>query len=186
MNRYLSLMALSVVILFCIGADGGCDEKKSQPTAITEMQDLETNQKKLIAAVPVPQISTSLERKNIARRLQEINKEDAISYIYLIDSGKVIAYYTVRGKVSSLNSYMTSMEQVVEVEKKKIPGGTTGQSEIVVLEAPDSDGSYGKNPDGIFFYTTEGARIEWDGKFLWSTQPLKVSQQPELIEIINK
>jgi outer membrane murein-binding lipoprotein Lpp len=165
----------------------GCDEKEKnkQPTAVQDMQDLEKNQKRLMNAVKSPELKNSLAREAIARRLKELDQKNAISYIYLLsDSGKVVTYYTVSGVVQSLNSYLTAMEQVVEMERKKTVTGNNS-TELVTLEAPDNDGTFGKNVDGIFFFTTEGARVEWNGKFLWATQPLKLSQQPELIQVLK-
>jgi len=50
------------------------------------------------------------ERKNIARRLERINRENMTSYIYLVNYGKVMAYYVITGKPSSLNSYQRRLE----------------------------------------------------------------------------
>jgi len=155
----------------------GCDIEKPSSAKI-EMAQNEDNQQRLIKAVPAPRLQTSLERKNLVRRLERINKEDSISYIYLISFGKVIAYYPVSGKVSSLNSYLTAMERI---EKVYVGNG----SQAVTLEAPDQDGSYGSNAEGVFFFTTEGAYVEWHGEYLWADQPLKITQPPELVQMVR-
>jgi hypothetical protein len=182
MNRQKALrFSLFIIIAapFFVGADG-CEGPK-QGTAQKEMAQIESQQAALTKAVPPPRLQTSLERKNLVRRLERLNKEDSISYIYLVSYGKLMAYYTVRGKVSSLNSYLTAMEQVV-----KLPSGQSNtQYEWVTIEAPDHDGSYGKNSEGIFFFTTEGAYVEWKGEYMWSDQPLKMSQPPELIQNVT-
>ena len=160
-------------------SDPGCDSPPNPTSAKIEMQQNEENQQRMIRAVQTPKLQTSLERKNLVRRLERINRENMVSYIYLIDSGKVMAYYTVSGKVSSLNSYLTAMERI---ESFPVGNNTT---QWVTMEAPDQDGSYGKNTDGVFFFTTEGAYVEWKGKFLWADQPLKISQPPELVQILK-
>lgn len=147
-------------------------------SAQIEMAQNESNQQRLIKAIPAPNLQTSLERKNLVRRLERINKEEMVSYVYLVSYGKVMAYHAIRGKVSSLNSYLTAMERL---EKVSAGGGT----QVVTLEAPDQDGSYGKNADGVFFFTTDGTYVEWKGEYLWSDQPLKLSQPPELIQVVN-
>jgi hypothetical protein len=53
------------------------------------------------------------------------------------------------------------------------------------VEAPDLDGTYGENVDGIFFFTTEGAYVEWKGEYLMSDQPLKLTTQPELFREVK-
>jgi len=165
------------IILAVAFALTGCDIEKPS-TARVEMAQNEENQERLIRAVPVPKLTTSLERKNLVRRLERINREEVVSYVYLISYGKVISYYTVRGKVSSLNSYLTAMERVERFGR----GGNADT--FVTMEAPDQDGSYGKNADGVFFFTTEGVYVEWKGEYLWSDQPLKITQPPELIQIL--
>ena len=37
----------------------------------------------------------------------------------------------------------------------------------------------------MFFFTTEGAYVEWNGQYVWSDQPLKITQQPELVQEIH-
>lgn len=156
----------------------GC-EPQSNSTVTVEAGQTEENHQRLVTAVPPPRLTTSLERKNLVRRLERLNKEDAISYVYLVSYGKVMAFYTVRGKISSLNSLLTTPEQIV----KRYIGG---HSEGFVLTSPDFDGSYGKNAEGVFFFTTEGVYVEWQGEYLWADQPLKLSQPPELVVNVTK
>ena len=181
MKRYIKWFVMCFIGVGLMGgltgsSDPGCE---STPTsAQLEMAQNESTQQRMMKSVPAPVLKTSLERKNLTKRLERINQEEMISYIYLVSYGKVMAYHTIRGKVSSLNSYLTAMERI---EKVSVSGGY----QIAVLEAPDLDGTYGKNPDGIFFFTTEGAYVEWTGDYLWSDQPLKLSQPPELIQVVS-
>lgn len=168
----LSKLILCTSLIFSLNE---CESVKTGESTKKEMEQTETNQQRLATAQPPPQISVSLERKNLIRRLERLNKENQISYIYLISYGKVMAFYTVNGKVSSLNSLLTTPEQVVNIPS---PGGGYVQH---VLPSPDFDGSYGKNPEGIFFFTTSDVYVEWEGQFLWSDQPLKLTQPPELV-----
>jgi hypothetical protein len=155
----------------------GCESvPNTGRSTVEEMEKTEVNQDRLVAAVPPPRLDTSLERKNLVRRLQHLNREGQTSYMYLISYGKVMAFYTVSGKVSSLNSLLTTPEQIVTVN-----GSSAGGYHQHVLPSPDFDGSYGKNDDGVFFFTTEGAYVEWHGDYLWADQPLKITQSPELV-----
>jgi len=172
--------ALSSLLIFTIaGCDAigcsGCDDVKTGDTTKLEMEQTEANQQRLVKAVPPPVLTDSLERRNLRNRLERLNKADSIGYVYLLSQdGKIVAYYTVRGKVSSLDSYLTTPTQVV-----KIP--MAGSYQLHDLPSPDFDGSYGKNPEGIFFFTTEGAYVEWTGHYLYSDQPLKLTQPPVLV-----
>ena len=153
-----------------------------------ELNKVAELQSKFIAAVPVPDLQTSSERKNVARRAELFNNEDKISYIYLVSYGKVMAFYTVKGKVSSLQSYMSPVEQLVDYQGRKCDSSwdnACNTSSSYIVSAPDIDGTYGENVEGIFFFTTEGAYVEWKGEYMMSDQPLKLSTQPELVREIQ-
>src|SRR5271154_1930031 len=178
-NKFVGSSAVALLCLTFIGADtDGCsaDVKTGQSTK-TEMEQTETNQQRLAAAQPPPQIQVSLERKNLIERLKRLNTENRIGYVYLLSkSGSVMAFYTISGKVSSLNSLLTTPEQIV-VDCSG-PQGCGRYN----LPSPDFDGSYGKNPEGIFFFTTGGALVEWSGDYMYSDQPLHMTTQPILLE----
>jgi hypothetical protein len=84
--------------------------------------------------------------------------------VYLLSLGKVLGYYTIKGKVSSTQSQMTT-DQLLE------DGGCTGCSWSVV-NATGDDGSYGPNEDGVFFFTTEGAMVTTSLDYIVSDQPI--------------
>jgi hypothetical protein len=171
----MKLYSLAVVALV-IAAGSSEDSCGSTESIRSEIQSTEDNQQRLIAAVPPPRLSTSLERKNLVRRLERINTENLVSYVYLVSqTGKVMAFYTVDGKVTSLNAYLTGDTRPAY-----------WKSTVYEAELPDYDGAYGKNADGVFFFTTEGVYVEWAGDYLWSDQPLKLTQQPELIYQVKK
>ncbi len=153
-------------------------------TAITESNVIND---RLRDSVPVPQLTTSSERKNVARRAELFNNEDKISYIYLVNYGRVMAFFTVQGKVSSLQSYMTPTEKLSadNGEDCNRMNSSTGNAGCYVVSAPDIDGTYGENVEGIFFFTTEGAYVEWRGEYMMSDQPLTLTTQPELVREID-
>ncbi len=176
MKRMLPLL---VSVFLSLGY--GCGDLKTGNSAKQEMEETELNHARLAAAQPPPQLQQSLERANLIKRLERLNKDsNTTSFIYLVSHGNVMAFYTVKGKVSSLNSFLTTPDQVVQ-----IPASGGGFS-YHVLPSPDFDGSYGKNPEGIFFFTTDDVYVEWVGEFLWSEQPIKLYQPTQKIEVTNK
>jgi hypothetical protein len=118
----------------------------------------------------------SLERYNLIRRAYWVNgqKEKAkavtrpsevpMGYAVLFtESGSVIGQFTVDGKITSLNSYLT-------------PSMLYGGSSFTDKELPDVDGSYGSNDaDGVFFFTPQWQYIEWTGIYIYSDTPFKIS-----------
>ncbi len=162
----------------------GCVSEVAPTSQKIEQRTVEDNQKKLLVNQPVPEITKSLERENIINRLELLNDENKMFYVYLISYGKVMAFYTAKGKVTSLNSYINSQTRVVRDEDCKSKTGQSGGC-YFVIDTPDIDGSYGENADGVFFFTTDGAYVEWKGEYMVSDYPLKLSQPPELIKNIG-
>lgn len=156
-----------------------------EPCSKTETQVAGSVQKNLVQAVPVPQLSTSLERINVSKRAQLFNDESKVSYIYFISFGKVMAFYTVKGKVSSLRSYMVPNDKIVNSYGQACSDNYGCGEAGYVVDAPDIDGTYGENTPGIFFFTTDGVYVEWNGEYMVADQPLKLTTQPELIREIK-
>lgn len=176
------------VIVIIAGLIGGAiflfGGSSTTPTApkLTEEQTAREVQKNIVTNVPIPQITTSQERLNVAKRAELFNDENKISYVYLTSYGKVMAFYTVKGKVSSLQSYMSPTQKLVKGDGS--PCSYYSES-CQVVDAPDIDGTYGDNVAGIFFFTTDGAYVEWNGDYMMSDQPLKLTTQPELVRTIK-
>lgn len=124
---------------------------------------------------PPTTLKWSLERDNIDKRNQRWNDPNKISYIYLLsDYGTIIAYFPIKGKVSSVNSKLTTNMQVVG------DYWNTGGGAVGTVESPSMDGSYGTNGDGIFFFLTDGTYMEWAGQYLLCDNYIKLTQKPVL------
>lgn len=174
---------LAAVALSFVNKASACGWFSDCPTSTNEIKNTATVTNKLIQAVPIPQLENSQERINVAKRAEIFSKSDKISYIYLVNYGKVMAFYTVKGKVSSLRSYMAPMEKILKYNGE--PCDYNNSASCYVVASADIDGTYGENVEGIFFFTTEGAYVEWKGDYMMSDQPLKLSTQPELIRAIK-
>ena len=121
---------------------------------------------------PTPtDINYSLERYNLIKRTYWVNGEREkamqvycpvqrpLGYIVLVtENGGILGQFTVDGKVTSLNSFLTPDSQYYEAVNKLSTNHWL----------PDVDGSYGENDNGIFFFTVDGKYIEWTGTYLYS------------------
>ena len=163
-------LALVVMLFGCGGRKAKTGETQLQEANFTELQ-----QRRLIVSTPPPSLDYSLERENLAKRLIRFNDPNKVSYIYLIDFGKVMGFYAIKGKVSSVNSLLTTGEQLVDD-----PFGSWDSGGRTV-ESPQLDGSYGTNGDAIFFFTTENVYVEWSGTYMLCDRPLKMATPPALI-----
>ena len=160
--KKILLMLMLIVMVVALSA---CSESYKDQQATKQVGD------KLSKDQPTPtDIDYSLERYNLIRRAYWVNgqREKAatvicpvqkpLGYVVLFtEGGSVVGRFTVDGKVSCLNSYLT-------------PDSTSLEGSWI----PDVDGSYGKNDDGIFFFTPDGKYIEWTGIYLYSDIPFEV------------
>ena len=129
----------------------------------------------LVKHQPPPDFDRSLERQNLIRRNKLLNDQNEMFYVYLLSHGKVVAKFTAKGKVSSVNSRLTNGEQIVATEQCINQAYREDEASCYqAIESPQIDGSYGTNGNGIFFFTTDGKYVEWNGQYVTSNQPLNI------------
>jgi len=129
---------------------------------------------------PPKQLQWSLERDNLNKRNARWNDPNKVSYIYLLsDTGIIISYFPIKGKVSSVNSKLTTNQQVIKA-------GYYRESGMGVVESPSMDGSYGSNGDAVFFFLTDGTYMEWAGQYLLCDNYIRLAQKPILIYDMDK
>ena len=186
MKKFVKISATSICIIACALVLAvlltGCGTVEVE-AAGTEMDTVATqrNADRLQANQPTPtDIEYSLERYNLIRRAYWVNGmrekanalpcpiEKPLGYVILLtESGSVVGKFTVDGKVSSLNSFLTPDSEYYEV----LYGGEWTQENAWLA---DVDGSYGENDNGIFFFTPDGKYVEWSGIYLYSDIPFVV------------
>ena len=179
--KFSMVLILTISIGFAFMACGNMSGSKqmnyNENTIGKEAKMTEQNQTRLLEKQPPTQVEYSNERQNLDKRNTEWNNPNKLGYVYTLSTtGTIISFYTIKGKVSSVNSMLTTNTQLV-----KDPNHYASSSEgSLSMESPNLDGSYGTNGDGIFFYTTEGVYVEWNGYYQLSSEPLKMSTKPIL------
>lgn len=187
MKKSLKTLVLLLFVMIFMFALIGCawDEQPVDPASSfeTASQSTEDTVKDLVSNDPLPKVEKSLERENIKRRIEFINQPDRVGYLYLVsDNGQLIREVQVKGKVSSLNSYLTPMEQVQWYEGVDL-GESYGDVPIVV-QSPDLDGTYGENAQGVFWFDSDGVYQEWNGLYFYSSERMTFTTQPLLVEAV--
>ena len=171
MKKFIRIAAVicALCIILCLT---GCSEPSG-----SHMDNINTkeNANRLQDNQPTPtDIEYSLERYNLTRRAYWVNGqrekanalvcpiEKPLGYVILLtESGSVVGKFTVDGKVSSLNSFLT-------------PDSEYYSCSATNKWLADVDGSYGENDNGIFFFTPDGKYVEWSGIYLYSDIPFEV------------
>lgn len=171
--------SIYLILAFIVLTSESC-EGTNNKTAIQEQKLTEANQAGLLNSQPPPKISWSMERDNLIKRFKLMNDRTVSFYMYVFIEGVAdpVGYYQVN-KVSSVNSQLTAMQQLIDD-----PNGTRDAGSAVI-EAPAEDGSYGSNGDGIFGFTPEEIYIETNMKYITSTVPLTFTKAVNRLAIIN-
>lgn len=186
MKKIISIALFVVIVLVITAGLVGCGEYvEPEPSSFEASAEAnEQSIKTIINNDTLPKITRSLERENIKKRVEFINQPDRIGYLYLLsENGQLIKEVQVLGKVSSLNSYLTPMEDIQIIEG--IDLGEGWGDVPVVTQAADLDGTYGENAAGIFWFTADGVYQEWNGMFFYSSERMTFTTQPLLVEVDN-
>jgi len=127
-------------------------------------QDKITDQ--LCKLIPVPILKTGQERMMVAWRATRFDMDNKLGYVYVFCSGVgCIGYYTVYGKVASLNSYL-------------VPEFGYDSSGSYTEPLADIDGTWGHNIEGVFMRLTTGAYVEFPTTgplgYMYSDQPIAI------------
>jgi len=180
MNKKIIAIILCIGVLLSAVLLVGCSSSlpKGSEADTESMKDIAN---KLQGNQPTPtDIDYSLERYNLIRRTYWVNGnrekanalpceiEKPLGYIVLFSGNAVVGKFTVDGKVTSLNSFLTPDSEYYEL----VYGGTYERENNWLA---DVDGSYGENDSGIFFFTTDGKYVEWSGDYLYSDIPFEIS-----------
>ena len=184
MKKFISIICALAIVLALFATLTAC-EAEAQAAYVSGTRDDITNTQDAANLLqynqPTPtDIDYSLERYNLTRRAYWVNgqreKANALTcpivkplgyVILLTESGSVVAKFTVDGKVSSLNSFLTPDSEYYEY--------SAGESARKNKWLADVDGSYGENDNGIFFFTPDGKYVEWSGIYLYSDIPFEVA-----------
>lgn len=124
------------------------------------------------------------EIDNISRRLKLTSDPGLLGYIVLFNgAGSPIRYTTVKGKVTSGSKRLTrpwAYRDVWDPDKSD----PTSNSHYALVEAPGDEGTYGSSNPYIYFWTQSGQYVQWSGDYLYSDQPIRLSVEPIVVDVL--
>src|SRR5207248_177135 len=131
-----------VAALFAIALTG-CDMSQEQPKSASGVSQAQVN-------VPTGSDGLTTEQRNVKDRLVMDNKPGSIKHLYIIspETGQVLIYSTVKGKVTSSGKRLTP-RTVDPVNGSAISVNIGGSSQRTT-EVLEDDGTYGTSVDYIF------------------------------------
>lgn len=110
---------------------------------------------------------SNAEIANIKRRLELTSNPGAVGYILLLNqSGQPIAYYGVKGKVTSSGKRLTPPDE-----------NDAGD----IRAAPSDEGTFGSSDPYVYFWDSQGGYHQWSGEYLYSDRPIRLQVEPLVV-----
>lgn len=168
-------IGIAVIVVAGLAAAmlSGCqraDEVRPAPARATQAQ---------IAARAANSITfdRNAEIENINRRVKMTANPGQIGYVVLFNgTGQPIAYYGVRGKITSGSKRLTNVTAWVDRD--------CGEYRCQGSEpAPSDEGTYGSSGEYVFFWTTDDQYIQWNGDYLYSDKPFRTRIEPIVVSV---
>lgn len=160
-NRFL-LVVLALVF-------AACDvPARSKTNKVTQTQ-------KAKQAAESIRFSANAEIDNIKKRLELTSNPGLLGFVILLNEmGQPVMYTGVKGKITSGSKRLTPTQ--------KLKHGDRGQySGDYVMKTPSDEGTWGSSAPYIYFWTTSGQYIQWNGSYLYSDKPFRLKIDPIVI-----
>lgn len=165
MNKRLYLFILPVLAVLTMGASD-CTQQESTNKQVQKSAAQ--------AAASTLNFTENVEIENIRRRLELTSKPGQLGFIMLLNEmGQPILYEGVKGKITSSSKRLTPTDRASSAW-----GG--GQNTVVRAEASE-DGTFGNSDAYVYYWNVDGAYRQWGGKYLYSDQPMRLRQDPLII-----
>lgn len=118
-----------------------------------------------------PSTGRTVEQNNVANRLVQDNKPGSVKHLYVIspESGQVLLYSTVKGKVTS------SSKRLSPSTTEDCNYVTIGREQKCTKEVLEDDGAYGKSVDYIYWWDAQG---RYHQHFFTGGQIIHISDYP--------
>lgn len=124
--------------------------------------------------------SGNAEIANIRRRLELTSNPNLLGFIVLFnDAGQPIRYDAVRGKVTSGSKRLTEPDRLITA------GNGNAGTNMAVRQAPSDEGTWGSSTPYIYYWTVNGEYVQWDGRYMYSTHPIRLRVEPLVITVVN-
>lgn len=170
--KKLLLLALFFPVVGCV------DQTAGTPVKVTQSQ-------KAAAAANTINFTENAEIDQIKSRLELTSSPSLLGYVVLMnEAGQPVLYTSVKGKLTSGGKRLTPPVQSWNHWKDGVSGMGKGGSESGALgPAPSDEGTWGSSSPYVYFWDTNGAYHQWNGKYLYSDNPIRLSVKPLVISV---
>lgn len=170
MKKLLILLIVPLFLMAC------------EPQAKTTKQTQSQKAKEAAASIS---FTENAEIENIKERLKLTSNPGLTGFILLMnEAGQPIMYTGVKGKITSGGKRLTSPVQSWSYRRDGTKGAGIGGYDTGALgPAPSDEGTWGSSNPYIYFWTTTGQYVQWNGKYLYSDKPFRTKVEPLVIAI---
>lgn len=124
--------------------------------------------------------TANAEIENIKKRLELTSDPSLLGFVLLMNEmGQPVAYYGVSGKITSGGKRLTDKQRLVKCRRGQYNGHC-------VVDAPSDEGTHGSSSPYVFFWTTEGQYVQWNGKYLYSDKPFRLTVDPIVVSVVTE
>jgi hypothetical protein len=154
--RYL-IVALCVLLAACDDAPSSTKNAQAE---------------KAKAAANSIQFTENAEIDNIKKRLELTANPGLLGFVVLLnETGQPVMYTGVKGKITSGGKRLTEPDRLFHAGNG------------FIRQSSSDEGTYGHSGEYVFFWTPAGQYVQWNGKYLYSDKPFRLSIQPLLVAV---
>lgn len=167
------LLAILGIIAAVILPSTACSaERPAKASKVTESE-------KAKKAADSIKFTENAEIDNIKKRLELTSDPGLTGFILLMnEAGQPIMYTGIKGKITSGSKRLTRPWSLYR--------GDGGQyTRDFITSAPSDEGTWGSSSPYIYFWTTSGQYMQWNGKYLYSDKPFRTRVEPLVIADAN-
>jgi len=165
-SKIISLI-IGLAIAFVLS---GCNVESSASAKLTQAEIAQE-------AADSIKFTENAEINNIKARLELTSDPGLTGFVLLMnEAGQPILYTGIRGKITSGSKRLTPPE-------KKWRGDWNRYGREALGPAPSDEGTWGSSSPYIYFWTTTGQYMQWNGKYLYSDKPFRTRVEPLVINI---
>ena len=162
--------AISIVVSILLGLGLSACQSSAKATTVKHTQS-----QKAAAAAESISFTENAEINNIKSRLELTSDPGLTGFVLLMnEAGQPIMYTGIKGKITSSGKRLTRPQSLIKGDRG------SGYGHFVMNSASD-EGTWGGSSPYIFFWTTGDQYIQWNGKYLYSDQPFRVSIEPLVV-----
>jgi hypothetical protein len=154
-NKLIFLIAFAVLT--------GCNQQAQESQKQTQSQ-------KAKEAANSITFTENAEIDNIKARLELTSNPGLTGFVLLMnEAGQPIMYTGVKGKITSGGKRLTKPYRIYKGRDFN--------------DLPVTSGTWGHSNPYIYFWSTTGQYIQWNGKYLYSDKPFRTKVEPLVIAI---